>query len=791
MTETTLSKIETLAAERKALIAQLSANPKGLSWCREHSDLVDRALLEVYAFVSTEHPVLHNLAVIATGGYGRRQMSPHSDVDLTVVPRDDDSSPEMDKAIRMFFREIHSAIGSVLKIGIGYSYRLIADAPGLDAKTRTGLLDARLVAGPHQVLQSLNEELEATLAAGEFILEKIRERNAAFEKYHATPLVVEPHLKEGAGGIRCFHCANWLRIAIGEREASPTRAFEKIVRTRNLLHALAGKTQDQLTRSRQDQMAEILKQDSFEMMSEVALAASEVHEQYLQAREKLHETRFALSKNVVALRGEARIAGNADAGESAVGVSIATALGLRVSDLPVLVGSRISGAAAVFAISTGEKTLRNLDRSGLLEHLLPELTRCRALMPRDDVHRYTVFEHTLQVVRFLDHADEHVWLREVRDGIHDLEPLYFAALLHDIGKYDTSAPHSETGAKMAEEICARWHLSSELRDVVCWLILEHLTMMRFIRLRDIYNPDTIRDFAAIVGDRQRLDMLTLLTWADVNAVAPQAWTPAQEAFIIELHRRTAEALEASDPIPFDAAQQRQRLMRQLRADVPEEDLQSFVESLPAYYLASTPPNLVKLHYQLVKKAEQGEPTVETFTQAELGATDFTVCTKDAPGLLSKLLGVLYAFDLSVVGIRACTTETSTPVALDTFTVNFGGRPVPAATRASVGNAVLAVARGERDVEAVLQERGKDPNREQEIFTYSFWPGSPGVLEVRAPRGRGMPYRLSRLIARQGWNTFAARVGQWADSAAATFYIGGANGKPLTAEDLDQVLRPHI
>lgn len=787
MNEATQSKIEALADERQALIARLLKQPAGLSWCHEHSDLIDRVLLEVYYSVIAEHRALDGLAVIATGGYGRQQMAPYSDIDVTVVPHDE-ASPEMDRAIRSFFQEIHNAIGSVLKLGVGYAYRLIADAPGLDGKSRTGLMDARLIAGPHQVFQTMNEELAATLAAGEFILEKTREREAAFQKYHATPLVVEPHLKEGAGGMRCFHCANWLRSAIGEREANPTRAFERIVSARNLLHALAGKPQDALTRTRQDQMAEILNVDQYDMMSDIALAASQVHEEYCQAQEKLHETRFSLSKNVVAMRGEARIAGNADAGESAVGVSIATALGLRVSDLPVLVDAKISGPAAVYAISTGEPTLRNLDRSGLLQHLLPELTRCRTLMPRDNVHRYTVFEHTLQVVRWLDRATEFPWLHDILDGIHDLEPLYLAALLHDIGKFDPTQSHSEAGAEMALEIADRWRISSELRELVAWLVSEHLTMMRFIRLRDLYNPDTISEFAQIVGDRERLDLLTLLTWADVNAVAPEAWTPAQEAFLIELHRRTSEALQAANPAPFDAAQQRQRLMRQLKEDVPESDLQRFVESLPAYYLASTPPNLVKLHYQLVKKAENGEATVETFTQPELGATDFTVCTADAPGLLSKLLGVLYAFDLSVAGIRACTTETAKPVALDTFTVSFGGRPVPGATRASVSNALLEVVRGEKEVAAILRERGKDPAREQEIFTYSFWPGSPGVLEVRAPRGRGMPYRLSRLIAQQGWNTFAARVGQWADSAAATFYIGGPNGQSLKPEEVDQAMK---
>jgi [protein-PII] uridylyltransferase len=257
----------------------------------------------------------------------------------------------------------------------------------------------------------------------------------------------------------------------------------------------------------------------------------------------------------------------------------------------------------------------------------------------------------------------------------------------------------------------------------------------------------------------------------------------------ELYRRTLDAFEQDKPPQLDVAQQRQRLMRQLKEDIPDEDLRRFVDSLPPYYLSSTDPKLMKLHYSLVRKAEHGEPTVESFDQPEWSATDITVCTSDQPGLLSRILGVLYAFDLSVTAIRACTTESQPPVALDTFTVTHAGNPVPAATRASLSSSILAVITGQQTVDSILQSRGKDPDRSQEVFSFTFTPGVPGVLEVRAPRGRGMPYRFSRLIASQGWNTYAARVGQWADSGAATFYIAGPSGRALSRQEIESTLRP--
>jgi [protein-PII] uridylyltransferase len=209
--------------------------------------------------------------------------------------------------------------------------------------------------------------------------------------------------------------------------------------------------------------------------------------------------------------------------------------------------------------------------------------------------------------------------------------------------------------------------------------------------------------------------------------------------------------------------------------------------LPLHYVTSTPPDLVRVHFELAERAARGEPSVELFQRNDIGSTEITVCAADAPKLLSKLLGVLYAYDLSVGGIRVSTTTTQPAIALDVFTVNFGGRPVPGATGKVVTRSLLDVLNGKLTLDEVLTTRGKDPSRLQQIFTHTFVPGSPGILEIRAPRGRGMPFRLSRLIADQGWNVVSARVGQWAGNAAASFYLLNGDGRPLAPEEVESAL----
>jgi [protein-PII] uridylyltransferase len=788
MTEDLAGIIERIAADRTRLFDELPCYTGALEWCQAHSDLCDRALRAIFQAALADEPDAPPLALIATGGYGRREMSPYSDIDITLVPLDE-SSPAIDRLVHRLYQDIHAAFGTAFRIDVGWAFRLIADAPGLDARTRTGLLEARLVAGSPDVLRVLEEALWESFPVGDFVVAKVEERAAMARKYNDSPLMVEPNLKEGAGGLRSFQAANWIGAAIGERASKPTADYDAILRARNLLHFVSKRANDVLTRQRQAEIADLLCLEVHEWMRPLTESMVALNQVYVQSLERLLETRYQLSKAVQAIRGEARVLPGADPGEAAVGIAIATRLGLRVPEVSISVSDSVIGPAALHAISNGEATLRNLDRCGLLARLLPELAACRTLLPDDSIHVYTVFEHSLRLVRFLDNLVPGDFLGELKASLRDESLLYLAALLHDVGKIDSTKPHSEVGAEIVQRVCARWGLGSRDTDQVVWLVRDHLTMARFIRIRDIQNPATVAEFAAIVRDVERLNALTLLTWADVNAVAPGTWTSSQDAFLRELHARTLDVLQGEAVKAPDPSSYRQRLIRQLsQSAVAEEDVAAFVGSLPAHYLTNATPEIAKLHLGYFRKALQGLPTIEFNPLPELSTTEITVCAPDAPGLLSRMLGVFYALDLSIEGIRASTTRTEKPVALDVFTLSLGGKPVPPSTCRQIGSAMGSVLKGEQTVESLLLEKGKDPFMQQRVFSHTFIEGNPGVLEVRAARGRGMAYRLSRFIAGQSWNIVAARVGQWAGSSAAAFYILGKDEQSLIAQQVEDALK---
>ena len=775
------------AVARQVLLDELRGCPSGADWCLRHSELADKFLREIFEEVAGHSNEKDLVSMIAVGGYGRKELAPFSDIDLLVVPLDE-ADPAVDDLVRHLHRELHSAFGSQPGLSLSYAFFLVNDAPALDPKTGTAMLDSRLVCGSRIGFDTFHQAFLESLPTGEFLLEKIRERDAAHAKWNDTPLAVEPNLKEGAGGLRSLQCANWIRAAIGQPLIDPDESYNQILKVRNALHLVAGSNEDRFTRGRQADVSELCKDPLDDLMAESAKAQVSLYDRYLETLDLVSKCEYGLSAGVHAKAGEIEVEEEATLSGAAHGVAIGAQLGLEVSNAKCSTREVIDGPEALHAISTGEKTLRQLDRCGLLEKLLPELTRCRTLMPEDAVHNFSVFEHTMRAIRNIESFPSDSFYGRLRDGLSSKSALFLAALLHDVGKGIRGRPHSETGAEIAKQVSTRWGLSTGSGATVEWLVREHLTLARFIGMRDVSDPKTADEFAKIVIDRERLDMLAVLTCADVSAVAPEAWTPAQDAFLRELHGRTAALLESEYRLTDDPAIHRRRLAKTLKDHpVPEGEFERFLESLPAHYVVSTSPDLVPVHMELVRKAESGEVGVLWDHARTQNLSEVTVCVPDAPGLLSQILGVLYSFELSVHGLRASTTDGSRgrAAALDTLLVSFGNHPAPHATCTLASEAMTQVLRDGASLESLLRAHGKDPERRQEHFTFNFVEGSPGILEVQAPRGRGMAYRLAKAIAAQGWNIVSARFGQWAGKGAAAFYIFGQEGSSLTREEVEE------
>lgn len=763
-------------ARRVKLIESLRERPEGFAWCIRHSDLLDSLWPVIVREAFVQFKNLPPFGIIATGGYGRREMSPSSDMDVAFVPLQEDS--RLDDAMRWMFRTAHDVFGKELGLRVAYVYRLIPDLPGLDSVSLTNLLDARLLAGSATPLQDLREALWNSFPTADFLLAKLTERQRDREKTNISPLVTQPHIKLGAGGLRDFHTYNWIGQAIGERPLPMSEEVDFLLKIRNLLHLVAGRMHDELNYVRREELAGILQMTSFELGSQVARALDWNHEHYVRGLSRLRENRYDLGPRAQAIRGEVRIRPGTTAGAAAMAIRQATKIGLQLPDeLPILKPE--AGPDAVHALTAGVETIRNLERSGVMDILFPELSACRTLMPGDASHQFTVYEHTVQALQTYELIDVTSPLGQIKSEVPDSTVVRLAILFHDVGKADTSRPHSETGETITRQVCARWNLEPAIIDEVAWLVRHHLAMSQYIRLRDIDHPETAAEFAELVKTPQRLAALTLLTYADVSSVNGSSWSPIQESYLLNLYERTLYVLQSEVPESKLEEETVRRIIRSARgAKIAANEVEDFLHSMPTHYVLSTPEDTVLKHIPLFREAAEGEIIIDFEDHRDLMATEITIAMPDRNGILPDILGTLYAHNLSMKSLRCSTSEDAPATILDTFMVSWADTPLTREHKRRVEQSLRSVLSQESNRREVMLRLGKDPDRRQQFYQLNVIERDPAIIEVRAPRGRGLAFRLSQTISRAGLSIVSARLGQWAGTASAGFYVIDPGGGPV-------------
>lgn len=775
--------------ERERLFAALRQHPSGRAWCRQHSAIADRVLRALFRLVHVGRPRTL-FSVVAVGGYGRREVAPFSDLDVTFLP-EGELTAEGEESVRRMFHLMIQVFGE-LDWPVGYAFRLPSDCPALDQATRTGLLDARLVAGRRESLDSFKRVFDRTFPVSEFLISKIEERQSNRLRWHETPRVVEFHLRDGAGGLRDVHTARWIARAL-HRSGALVReeAYEDLLTVRNVLHAVTDRKEDRLLRTRIESVAVWLGMDGQLLAERVIRAGEHCDSIWRSAKALIHRTRFALSSGgVYADRGTCVVTKSSDLTSAVIGVCRAARLGLRIER--VKPPKQLGDTARINEhLTSGEGALRALDESGLLDAVLPEFTPCRYLLSRDSVHRYTVGEHTLQVVRILDESRTLPEYAGAWSEVTNHRPLYLAAILHDLGKANPNRRHAAVGAEIADAVCDRLGVTGDEKRTVKWLVREHLLLADVARTHDLADPRTAMRVARSAERPDRLAMLYLLTYADTSAVNEEVWTGPMAASAQELYERARAALEAPDVAEVDPALFRRQAIKRLAAtEIGGAGLAGFLDLMPTHYLLGTQQSQFPLHADYVRRAREGEITVAFHHDFESKTTDVTVCMRDLPkpGLLSRLLGVFYALDINLHAVRAASTQEEHPIAVDVLTVSFRGGPLPAGLCSVVAKEIRSRVRNRKDVDALLRRHGKDPEREQEVYRYRFHKGAPAVLEIETRLGRGMPYRVARMLASLRWNIQVARIGQAAGRAVARFSLSKPDGAPLTKEEVDQALR---
>jgi len=797
--------------------ASLLADPKvrGLDFGIALADLLDRCLTELFDAAGGAD----RIALVALGSYARRELCPGSDVDVILLH---DAPRRREAEVRAVAERCWYPLWDAGFV-TGHGVRTVRESVTLadaDLDALTSLPDARHVVGD----ATLTDEL---VTAGRKLAERRGRRvlgdlAAASELRRVRPGLVaemlEPDLKEGGGGLRDIQALDWAGDALGAgrldglvargyvTEADRERLFAArahLLDIRVALHRATGRSSDRLTLQEQDAVAALVgAADADELVRLLAAVARESawisqetwsrlrahlagprgrvvgHDRVLAEHVVLRDDRVAVSDNapVTTLRLLDAAVGAAETGAPFERATLA-----RLRSAPAPTWDVWERAAFLRLLRTGAGAIpvfEALDHEGILVRLLPEWEHVRSRPQRNAYHRFTVDRHLLEAIaqcaELLDAGDQRDpgFDGTVARACRRPELLLLGALLHDIGK-GMPGDHSAQGAEVAQRFARRIGLDSEGREIVTWLVRDHLLMADVATRRDLSDASVADNLAAVcAGDAERLRLLYLLTIGDSRATGPAAWNATKAALLRDLFVKAAAAIERGEAAAV--ADDRRALLAERMG---EPVARAFLGRLPHAYVLAFGIDEMLEHAALLEAG--GAITCHR----ESDQVTITVIARDRPRLLATLAGAMTVRGLDV--IEAHLFGTADGMALDVFRAvdpydrvgSDGAGQIESTLREALdGNVDVAgrVAARRRDY-ARGRRTGPGPVTVEVVVDAS---ATDTLVEVHADDEVGLLFRVASTIADLDLDVRVAKVATLGARVVDVFYVRDASGAKI-------------
>jgi len=732
------------------------------------------------------------LAVVAVGGFGRSELFPHSDIDVLLLAESDKNLPPREK-ISAFLQGLWDS-----GLRPSHSVHSVADCVVEhedNAEFTISLLDRRFLAGDTALYQTLEDKFRQFQARrGHSMARQIAGlAEGRRSKYQNTIYHLEPNVKETPGGLRDLQTTRWL-LMLEPREGTPdlSVAFSFLSGIRLRLHELAGRDQNAFSFDAQESLSEhpaSLMRDYYRQARVVDQAVRQAIEastekagtllgRFHEWRSRLSTSEFTVSRDRVLLRAP-------KPPQDLSLFEFVARHGLRLAPDTI---ERLQAFAPeskwddwkrLLSLPKASVGLRAMQESGVLTSALPEWRNIECLVVRDFYHRYTVDEHTLVAIGSLELVTDGRFT-DLMSEIDDLWLLRFALLMHDIGK-GSGRDHTEASVEIARAVMERLGAPDADRETIEFLVKRHLDLSGVMSSRDLYDGSTARALADRVGTLERLKQLTMLTYADISAVNPQAMTPWR---MEQLWRVYLMAYE--------------ELTRELVAErihdaggMPPERA-SFLEGLPTRYLRTHTPEEVDAHFALAQQLASRPVAVEI--HHERGFYKLTLLTKDRPALFASVAGAISSFGLNILKAEAFSNAAG--MVVDTFTFADPHRTLdlnpPEVDR--LRGVVRKVVEGKQDADKLLRGRPKPflSSRVKIRPRVSFKDDASDaatLIEIVSEDRPGLLYDLANAISLAGCNIEVVMIDTEAHKALDVFYVTHQGHK--LADELQSELKSEL
>ncbi len=699
----------------------------------QRSDFYDALLVELWQQLALDNEP--NLALVAVGGYGRREMFPLSDLDILVLS-DTPVSDEIQQQLNTLFNQLWDS-----KLQLGATVRTLAECIDIgkaEISVATNILESRFLVGNQALWQTLMARIyqDDFWPIRDFFHAKMAEKEARYARYHNTSYNLEPDLKHSPGGLRDLHLISWIMLrhygihtlaALFEKGILFAKEYQELAHAQEILfrmrfglHLQLKRYDNRLRFDRQlqlseqlgyagngNQAVEAMMRTFFQATQSISQLSQLLLNSFAQAQFSAPENgrrtdldrHFYLNGNTIFCHDPAIFSEQphtildlffhlTQQPHATASSTMLRQLRLALHTLAQPLSTFAEARQRFIQLFAQPNAIRlaivPMHQLSVLSAYLPQWKQIEGLMQFDMFHIYTVDEHSVRVMLKLEsflsaeNREMHPLCCEIFPQLAERSLIYLAALFHDIGK-GREGDHAELGAVEMRHFAEQHGFDRAQTDFMAWLVAEHLTMSITAQRRDIHDPDIVKTFAEKVQNPLHLSALTCLTVADICATNETLWNDWKRSLFRKLFQFTHAQLQLGE-VSLDYQKigdsHRAEALAELKLLIEPHHYPPLTDFWapcpPSYFVRNTPTQLVWHALGYLKQGTQ--PMVLISNQYARGATEIFVYCYDQPQLFTRIAHTLSQKKISIHDAQIITSQNG--LVFDSFIVTeSNGQPL--------------------------------------------------------------------------------------------------------------------
>ncbi len=817
----------------------------GLKYSRKRSYVIDQVIRSIFQIATKKFNLLNVLyqpSVLAVGGYGRREMAPHSDIDLLIVfsSKNGSSNEDAIKFILYILWDMGFKVGHAVR-----DMKECIDLAKADPVIATTLIDMRYIVGNITIFYNLKLILNDSIINENeeyFINAKLKEREERHIKMGDSRYLVEPNIKECKGGLRDLQTVLWIAFyAYGVNNISGLfnkkiisnyeknvffRARRFFLGVRCSLHLAAGRLEDRLTFDLQYECAKRLGYSDQKTMQSVerfmkhyfivakfvgdltgTIISSVIDNQAKKRKKKANVIRhkgFVVRNKYILMPKELK--NNFD--EIKVFKSF-----LMVSDEiynlhPDYIRFIRNNKKRIKALSTNYELnkifidiltskknpgrgLRLMSETGVLGKYLPDFSKIIGQSQFDMYHVYTVDEHLIRAVEGLSELEKGFFAKELKKAttlvkkIKNRKVLFFSVLFHDIAK-GRGADHSILGGKIAKNIGVNFRLKKQEMFDLSWLIENHLVLSNIAFKRDIHDIQTIIEFSKIVKRIELLNLLYILTVVDIRATNAGLWNNWKENLLTSLYLSTRKMLEDGK---VDTTKKNYNIsnFKTYFSSYEKGVVEKYILRFDDYYWSRVESNTQIDNANLIFSANKNNISVMVKFDEKTKINEINIYAKDNKGFFARACGAIALCGGSIV--RAIITTTNDGMVVDNFLIHSNAyvEKNNIKENENMKKRILKKLEGAESINEMLKELAPRIKKRTDVFKVkeeikfdNKSSKSHTILEIVARDKIGLLCAIAQTLYNLNISISSASISTFGEQAMDVFYIRDNAYKKITS-----------